>query len=210
MSDIFFLQFIPHISYFRLSGFLGFNSGSSNQTIIQTWKNPLNSNSERENAVLRRYLGDKPRIIISSPVAHVKKYLGSSCSVAKTFPKIPQNKTSAYFDSNRMPDNHTSTELETKFRRKNPRVVRHFDITVNFQNRTIKGVTSEVSQYGATVVIESDDYYYLQNNSWQNKPHVTVATILNNFEGELNSVSIDTSHRFIIGVKLSDNRSWYK
>ena len=93
-------------------------------------------------------------------------------------------------------------------RRKNPRFKKRFKLKIRFRNRIFDGETVEVSAFGANVLIDQKMYDFLISQQWQKSTKVFVSTSLNDLRGEINNVFIKDGC-FYLGLKLSEERSWY-
>lgn len=97
-------------------------------------------------------------------------------------------------------------------KRVNPRFKKFFPITLTFESFTLKGRAIEPSAFGASVEVNEYEFNRLKDNPafWENDKPVAVSTDINELSAVVNNLKICDDGKFLISIKLLDNRSWYQ
>ncbi len=97
-------------------------------------------------------------------------------------------------------------------KRVNPRFKRFFPITLAFETFTLKGRAVEPSAFGASVEVTEYEYHQLKENRawWENGKRVGVSTDLNELAAVVNNLKICDDGKYLVSIKLLDNRTWYQ
>lgn len=103
------------------------------------------------------------------------------------------------------------SEPPVKTERVNPRFNRSFPLTLSFDHLSVHGRAVEPSAYGCNVEITEYEYNQLVANPalWENRRRIAVSTNLNELCAEVNNLKISESVKYLISIRLCDDRSWY-
>lgn len=96
--------------------------------------------------------------------------------------------------------------------RSNPRYKnRLFAIQLKLEGLNIKGIACNPSKYGANVQVNKPEYELLLRNKslGEKESPVLLVTQLNELEGCINGLYEQKDGKYVVSVKLLNNKTWY-